>query len=250
MVSFWHSPFERFLHIDADAVCWGDVLDGVPWQDYDLIYNEPHEVITPFIQRSQYFDPTKIAPPFKWEGKPFFNSGIFTARRGILDLEEYLFYLAHERHAPGSFSCGDQGILNLMTFHRITDGRITARSWPFQAIVPVIPVKELRGRFRFHNSRPVVMQNDQRLIHWAGTKPLLLERSGFSEPMTYYRLQHLQLAKSARRFIGKLGLFAEEVHAHYTARHGGNYVLAAYSKMRWLMSRFRASATTIRSMPS
>jgi hypothetical protein len=237
MISFWHSPFERFLHIDADAVCWGNVLDGVPWQQYDLIYNEPHEIITPYIQRTQYFDPAKITPPFEWESKQFFNTGIFSAKRGILDIQEYLGYLAHERRAPGSFSCGDQGILNLMAFHRIAEGRIRARSWPFQAVVPVIAVDELRARFRFRSGRPVVTQNDQRLIHWAGPKPLLWHQPAFSEPMTYYRLRHWQLAKSVRFLFGKLGLLGEEMHARFTARHRGNYAAAAYCKIRWIIGR-------------
>jgi hypothetical protein len=36
MVAFWHSPFERFLHIDVDAVCWGDFLTGMPRFRSDL----------------------------------------------------------------------------------------------------------------------------------------------------------------------------------------------------------------------
>src|SRR6266480_4058902 len=54
MIAFWHSPFERFLHIDADTICWGDILRDIPWREYDFIFNEPHELITPYIQRSQY----------------------------------------------------------------------------------------------------------------------------------------------------------------------------------------------------
>lgn len=37
MVAFWHSPFEHFLHIEADAVCWGDVSKTLPWIDFDFI---------------------------------------------------------------------------------------------------------------------------------------------------------------------------------------------------------------------
>jgi hypothetical protein len=240
MIAFWHAPFERFLHIDSDAVCWGNFLDGVPWQDHDLIYNEPHEVITPFIQCSQYFDPAKVFPDlssFPHQRQPFFNSGCFVARKGIFDLEEYLSLLAFQKRKPASFLCGDQGILNFMAFKRITAGAIKAVAWPLQAVVPVIPPEELVNRFRIVSGRPVVHQNDRRLIHWAGPKPYLTGEAVFPAPMTHYRLEHLRRAGSPLGHLGKLGLMLEEVHSRITGRHGGSYLKAIRAKLRWHLSR-------------
>src|SRR5215813_3881797 len=240
MIAFWHSPFERFLHIDADAVCWGDFTRGLPWEEYDLIYNEPHEIITDYIQRTQYFDPEIIFPElpgFPWRGQPFFNTGVFAARRGIFDLGEYLGLLRFQRRYPPSFLCGDQGILNYLAFRHITAGRLRARSWPFQAVVPVIPYGKLVARFRFVRGRPLIEENDRRLIHWAGPKPYLIECHAYVEPMVHYRLEHLRRARSKWRFVGRIALVVEELNVRITGRHGGSYARAALSKIRWWVSR-------------
>ncbi len=239
MIAFWHSPFERFLHIDADTICWGNILTNLPWAEFDLIYNEPHEEITDYIQRTQYFEPEKIFeqfPPFRWQGQPYFNSGCFMARRGIFELEEYIELLEFLERNPGAVFM-DQGILNFMAFRKITEGRIKARSWPFQAIVPAIAGEELRRRFRFVSGRPLVNDDDRRIIHWAGPKPYLTRSPPFAEPMVFYRLEHLRRLKSHRRFLGKLGLALEEVDARVKTNNGGSYWRAIGAKVRWLMTR-------------
>lgn len=240
MIAFWHSPFRWFLHIDSDAVCWGDFTQGLPWAEFDLIYNEPHEIITNHIQTTQYFDPEMIfpaLPAFPWQGQPFFNTGVFTARRGIFDLDEYLGLLRFQERHPQSFLCGDQGILNYLAFRHITAGRLHVRSWPFQAVVPVVRHEELAARFTFANGRPVIRERDRRLIHWAGPKPYLIERHPYVEPMVHYRLEHLRRSRSKWRFLGRVALAFEELNARITRRHGGSYARAAMSKVRWWASR-------------
>lgn len=245
MIAFWHAPFERFLHIDADAVCWGDFTAGLPWRDYDFIFNEPHETITPEIQRSQYFDPARVfefIPEFDWRGRPYFNTGIFVARRGMFPLEEYLALRAHQERRPDVFISGEQGLLNLMAFRAIAAGRVKATPWPLQAVVPVIPPAELERRFHFEAGRPVVRADDRRLIHWAGRKPLLREHAPFHQPMTFYRTEHLRRARSPLRFLGSSGLRLEELHARLTGRHGGSYARAVQSKVSFLARRLRRSS--------
>jgi hypothetical protein len=240
MIAFWHSPFERFLHIDADAVCWGNFLTGLPWHEFDLIYNEPHEVITDFIQNSQYFDPEQVFetfPLFPWQGSPFFNTGIFMGRRGIFDIHEYLDLLAFQKKCPNAFLCGDQGIFNFMAFRKIAEGSIKACAWPLQVVVPVIPADELAARFQIVGGKPVVREGDRRLIHWAGAKPFLMGERSFPAPMTHYRMEHLRRISSPRRFLGKLGLILEEIHARISARYGGNYLRAIKTKTNHLRLR-------------
>jgi hypothetical protein len=244
MVAFWHSPFERFLHIDPDTVCWGDIVRDLPWRDYDLIYNEAHEKITPFIQRTQYFDPAVVFPAFPkfpWRGKPFFNTGVFAARRGIFDLDEYLELVAFQKVTRGSFFT-DQGPLNFMAFKLIAEGRLTARAWPFQAVVPVIPPEELKSRFRFENNEPSVKDNDRRVIHWAGPKPRLGRSDLFDAPMTYHRLCHLRMAKPVPTGLGRPALVLEELYCRMTAPpYGGSYRAAALAMLRswWRRAKSR-----------
>jgi hypothetical protein len=242
MVAFWHSPFERFIHIDADTVCWGDFTEGLPWREYDLIYNEPHETITPFIQRTQYFDPELIESRFRWEGRPFFNSGIFLGRRGMFDLDEYLELLAAYRRNPSSVFA-DQGMLNMLSFRAIESGKIRARDWPFQALVPVTSVEELENRFTVRDRKPVVRVGDARLIHWAGKKPKRRLRGTFPGPMAYFQREHLRARGGLRALAGSITLDVEDMHARLTARHGGSYVAAAEAKLRYLL---RALAARVR----
>lgn len=251
MVAFWHAPFERFLHIDADAVCWGNLLEGVPWKDFDLIYNEPHEVITDTIQKSQYFDPDQVFPAFPsfpWKGLPFFNTGIFVGRRGLFDLEEYLALLDFQRRHPSALLCGDQGILNFMAFRKICAGTLEARSWPFQAVVPVISIEELRHRFAFRDGTPLVKPGDPRLIHWAGPKPYLSRKGPFPEPMTYYRLQHLRRIGSPRRHLGRIGLMLEEIDSRIGVAYGGSYARAARAQLSRMGALLGSGARSSRAL--
>ena len=216
MIAFWHSPFERFMHVDSDTIWWGDVLQDLPWREYDIIYNEPHEVITPEIQKSQYFDPDKLfarVPNFPWKGWPYFNTGSFVARRGILDLDEYLWLLELQQEQHDIFISGEQGILNYMIFRRVAGGEITALPWPLQAVVPVIASRDLRRRFQFHRGQPVLNDSDRRVIHWAGRKPYLVRNSVFLEPMTHYRMVYLRDSKSTLKILGRFGLMLEEIRA-------------------------------------
>ena len=182
MIAFWHSPFARFMHLDSDTIWWGNVLEDMPWREYDLIYNEPHEVITPDIQKSQYFDPKKLfrrLAYFPWERQPYFNTGCFIARRGILDRDEYLSLLAIQKKEPDIFISGEQGILNYMLFKLIAGQKISARSWPLQAIVPVIANDDLTTRFRFRDNKPILHDFERpRVIHWAGRKPYMIRDIG------------------------------------------------------------------------
>lgn len=239
MVSFWHSPFDRFLHIDPDAVCWGNLIEDLPYENYDLIFNEPHEKITHHIQKTQYFDPDLAKPllkGWKWINQPYFNTGIFSAKRGTFDIDEYLEILSFQKAQPGSLFT-DQGPLGILTFRNACRGSIKVRDWPLQAVVPVIPVQELKSRFRFVDGDPAVAVGDRRLIHWAGKKPLLIRKHPFHQPMTHFRLRHLANQRSFSRFFGSANLYVEELHYRLTSRHSGSYFKAAASKFRYLIYR-------------
>jgi hypothetical protein len=234
MVAFWHCPFEHFVHIDPDTVCWGDFLRGLPWRDYDIVYNEPHELITSFIQRTQYFDPDLVLhafPDFPTGEHPFFNTGVFAARRGLFDLEEYLDLLEFQRKTRKSFFT-DQGILNFMTFRHLAAGNLTARAWPLQAIVPVVPAQDLKRRFRFERRTPKIDDADRRVIHWAGKKPMLCRPVGFMAPMAHFRLGHLRRVRSPAVALGRLALLGEELHARMTWRHDGSLIRGVLWRLR------------------
>lgn len=188
MPALWEAPFERIIHVDADAVLWGDIRKNLPSEDWDFVHNEPHEEITDFIQRTQYFDPEKVfkyIPAFEWQGNPYFNSGAFACRVGSLDIQEYIKMLKIQEVKPGLFF-QDQSYLNILVFRAMRDGRIKVKQAHLQTAVPVLSRRELESRFQTHNGEPVPWSQPT-VIHWAGPKPYTTNPDVFSLPMDYFR---------------------------------------------------------------
>lgn len=205
MVAFWHSPFERFLHIDADAVCWGDFFQANWLHEADLVVNSSHEVVTDDLLREQYFDVSKLPPT--WVGldpnrDSLFNSGTFGSRRGLFDLREYINILDFMRKNQGSIF-QDQGILNILSIRYKNNIRFLQKD--LQVVVPVVSRQELESRFVVSEDGPIVNSGDKRLLHWAGAKPRRASTvvSDFTLPMDYYRLKHFGLYKGARSPFGR-----------------------------------------------
>jgi hypothetical protein len=189
LVAFWEAPFERIFHIDADAVIWGDVRRNIPDGDWDVVFNEPHEEITEFIQRTQYFDPNiifKHIEPFPWQGNSYFNAGVVYLKRGALDLNEYIKMLEGKRNYPDVFINMDQGILNILVFRALKSGKIKATQAHLQSAVPVLPKAELKWRFPIQNGKPMPWVQPS-VVHWAGPKPYTTNPDVFSLPMDYFR---------------------------------------------------------------
>lgn len=187
MIGFWEAPFERVLHVDPDAVWWGDIRQNLPSVMPDVVYNSPHELITPYIQRTQYFDPDKlfrIVPEFDWQSHLYFNTGVLCVRRGSLDLDEYLRMQELQRNHPDILMTGEQGMLNILVFRGVTEKRLSAEAADLQTVVPVIAKELLERRFQFREGEPVVTHPT--VIHWAGPKPWFSNRSVYSAPMTYF----------------------------------------------------------------
>jgi hypothetical protein len=189
MVAFWESPFEQIFHVDADAVLWGDVRKNLPSVEWDVIFNEPHEEITDYIQRTQYFDPARIfnhIEPFDWKGNSYFQAGVVCVRRGVLDLGEYLQMLEGQRAHPDVFINMDQGMLNILVFRALKAGKIKAAQAHLQCVVPVIAKPELESRFQMRYGKPVPWVQPT-IVHWAGPKPYKKNPEVFSLPMDFFR---------------------------------------------------------------
>jgi hypothetical protein len=188
LVALWESPFEVNLHVDADAVLWGDIRQNLPDGNWDFVYNEPHEAITEFIQKTQYFSPDIIPMigEFDWKGLPYFNTGVFGFKSGILDLQECIRLLKIRSSHIEKFGAGDQGILNILVFRALKAGKIKASPAHLQTVVPVIAKPELQSRFQICNGNPVGWVKPT-VVHWAGPKPYKKNPDVFSLPMDYFR---------------------------------------------------------------
>jgi len=189
MIALWEAPFERIIHVDADAVLWGDIRNNLPETDWDFVYNEPHEVITDFIQKTQYFDPESVfqhIEKFHWQGNPYFNSGVFASKVGVLDLNEYVKMLHIQNLTPGPFFLQDQSYLNIMIFRALHAGSLKVAEAHLQSAVPVLSKLDLENRFRVNGGAPIPWIQPT-VVHWAGPKPYKVNPDVFSLPMDFFR---------------------------------------------------------------
>ena len=211
---FWESRFERFLYLDADTVLWGNPFEGIDLLRADLIHNTPHEPYTPHILRSQYFDPDRVfavTRPFPWEGRHYFNTGVFIGCRGIFDIHDYLQLLDVRDRDASLLGAGDQGIFNVLVFRGAAEGRLTVAEAPLQTVLPVVPRREQSERFRVSAAGPHVSAADRTVLHWAGPeKPFLLRSDVYTAPMTHYRKQFL---RDSGRHPSALTLLREDLRA-------------------------------------
>ena len=194
MIAFWEAPFDLVFHVDSDAVLWGDVRKNLPPGPWDVVHNEPHETITDYIQKTQYFDPARVfqhVPPFAWEGHPYFQAGVICVRRGALNLDEYIRMLELQRRFPDVFINGDQGMLNLLVFRAFQAGTLRVKPAHLQTVLPVLAKAELEQRFRIENGRPVVT-GQPTILHWAGPKPWRGNPEVFKAPMDYFRARGMR----------------------------------------------------------
>jgi hypothetical protein len=220
MVAFWEAPFEIVLHVDADAVLWGDVRTNLPPFPWDVVFNEPHEIITPHIQNTQYFDPDKIfnyIEKFPWQGNPFFNTGVICVRKNSLDLDEYIRMLELQRKFTDIFMCGEQGILNILVFRAVQAGKIKAKSAHLQSVVPSISKEQLETRFKIKNGVPQLLERPT-VVHWAGAKPWFNSKEIFSTPMDYFRQKAMLQCGVPKLIPTNAALAADEIFSRILPR--------------------------------
>ncbi|MBU6148955.1 MAG: glycosyltransferase [Verrucomicrobia bacterium] len=203
MIGFWEAPFERVFHLDVDTIMWGDVRKNFPKITWDVLHNEPHEIITPKIQKEQYFCTKtleKELPDFLLKNKPFFNSGVICIKKNVLNLDFYIKLLELQKKNQGKIGPGEQGILNLLVFKGEDMGELKTASTHLQTVVPVCEREILLKKFQ--------SQNIPTVFHWAGKKPWVLNPGHFPEPMHLFRRKS---AVRPRSKILDLDLVLEEI---------------------------------------
>lgn len=211
MIAFWEAPFDTIFHIDADAVLWGDPRKNLPEGNWDVVYNEPHEEITDFIQKTQYFDPSRIFDhinSFPWEGNPYFQAGVVCIKRNVLDLDEYLRMLEGQRKHPDIFINGDQGMLNILVFRALHSGKLKTTSAHLQSVIPVLENEDLEKRFQIIEGFPVVEQAT--ILHWAGPKPWRENKEIFRKPMDFFRARGFRECGLSKMIPVEIAMAMEE----------------------------------------
>jgi hypothetical protein len=196
MIAFWESPFEKFLFLDADTVVWGNVLRFADCNDSDIVIDQPYGAYSNETTSKFFFDIKGIEthfPSFQWRDRPYFVSGVFVAKKGIFELDEYVDLLNFNAKKPGIFKYGEQGILNFMTFRAADEGRVRLASRDMQTLIRRHSQNELEERFPLNVKGPDCKDREQEasVIHWAGFKPYIVNTGAYSKPMQFFRQKFL-----------------------------------------------------------
>jgi hypothetical protein len=118
--------------------------------------------------------------------------------------------LEGQRKNPDVFINMDQGILNILVFRAVRDGRINALSAHLQSVVPVLSKDELESRFQVQNGEPVPWTQPT-VVHWAGPKPYTTNPDVFSLPMDYFREIGMREFGLPNWVPAKAGMRADEI---------------------------------------
>jgi len=238
LVAFWEAPFKLFLYLDSDVVLWGNILKHIELGEFDFICNEPHEVYTDLIYKEQYFDAELLfnyTEYFDWKSCHFFNSGVYIARKNIFDFDEFqeIVNLWHYHRDIELLPTDPQSILNVLVFRNKLKNKIRVAEAHLQTVVPVIDRKNLETTFAFSNGEPIVKKDT--VIHWAGTKPLMMnKKTVFISPENYFRKLHLKNIKSWWYYFPLIYFYYEEYISILNRYHKGSVWVYFRSKLNRL----------------
>ena len=200
MNAIWHSPYERFLHLDADTVVWGNIQEKVFPDNADVGWSfsgvSDLEPVKAYID-NWFFNPKKVSkhfPEFPWHKywQRFACTGVYSLKRDCIPIEEYKRIMKLSRFDPNLFKFGEMGLLNLMVFRAVDKGQLSIQEKDFQVIFPDHTQETLQKRFSFKNGQPVVVAGDEQVLHMPDNKPLHDNPDCYSEPMTFFRLKYLK----------------------------------------------------------
>jgi len=181
MIAFWESPWEYFVYLDADTAVSGDITTlFTDMNEFDFVLDEPEESSDDPGINKWFFDLGRVAvhyPDFDPRAyrANYFCTGVFAARRGALQMEDYRAAMAaHLSDAQIYRFGGEMGMLNLLIFLGHQRGELTFRQRRIQMLTADHDDAYLQQRLE--EERPWV-------FHYAGSKPLAIG-SAFNQPMT------------------------------------------------------------------
>lgn len=233
LIAFFESPFDKFLYLDSDLVLWGNILKHIKLDDFDFIHNEPHEPYTEKIYKGQYFDYDNLfehTEYFDWKKCHFFNSGVVISKRNIFDFDEFKEIIQLWKHNKKLLPTDPQSILNVLAFRNKLKDKIKVGEAHLQTVVPVINKQELETIFSFSANEPVVIKDT--VIHWAGIKPLMMNKDKvFIAPERYFRKLHLKNIRSMWYYLPLPYFYYEEYLALLNRYHQGSVLVYIKKKL-------------------
>lgn len=168
MAAFWHSPFEKFLFMDADTIMWGNVPDMLPYRNYDVIIHGNGKPVNERNINHFYFSTPKVStkfPDVPWKDGPISCTGVFVAKRGIFTRDFYEMMLSLQKEDPSMFFWGEQGYLSLMFLIEKHKGNISIGEYEFQLL------HHEQDLDRFFTTGADQTIDVPKVVHFAGNKP-------------------------------------------------------------------------------
>jgi hypothetical protein len=190
MVTFFESPFENYLFLDADTVVCGDVSGIFDPKEYDLVVDKrshfDDQAISKWLFDVEQF--RKFFPAFDFDKhrEDYFCTGVFFAKRGVLDLSRYREILEFTQCHPGVFKFWEMGFLNFMIFESKDLGRNRVLGLPYQMIASDHDAESMRVRFESAIKNPTSV-DDPFVFHFPNPKAFKFQKACYSYPMTYFR---------------------------------------------------------------
>lgn len=194
MITFWESPFEYFLWLDADTCVWGDVRKYADFENFDLIIDQPNCTYKPDDIDEFFFNQKWIRdhyPTFNLEqhNQCYFCTGVLFSKKGVFEIEEYKEIIEKVKKHPNMFRYGEMGFLNYMIFSALQKGMVRVKQVDFQYLVPDYPIEETESRFSFDQEEYPIVDTEPTVLHYCGNaKPIVQSPHGYwTYPMTYFR---------------------------------------------------------------
>jgi lipopolysaccharide biosynthesis glycosyltransferase len=199
MIAFWESPFDHFLLLDADTCVWGNLAQGVEWESYDMVIDQPHYSFDDKAINTWFFDTKRlrdIDPLFQPElySRNYFCTGVFFSRKQVFDLEWYKELIELSKKEPNLFKYGEMGMLNYMIFRSVQDEKINVKNEYIQHICPDYDKRETRKLFPIQNKKPKVNGRPMAIHYNGNRKPYRNNMLAYHLPMTLFRELHYHTA--------------------------------------------------------
>lgn len=217
MAALWEAPWPTALFVDADTVVLGDVRRYVDFNQVDVVtdrhfFDTYHAYFTRspldrFLCDSNeqdasvaahlagwFFQPALVQaryPSFDWRSAlpRVFCPGALFARRGCLDLEDYLRLHKDRIDGSGIVASGDMGVLNIMVLKAAQERSVRlAQSSDLHVLAFQHEDKELERRFPLGDDGTPLMPNRTSVLHWSGhPKPSISGAGIYPELMNSFR---------------------------------------------------------------
>jgi hypothetical protein len=190
MISFFESPFENFLFLDADTIVCGDVSGIFNPNEYDLVVDKRNHFDDYAISK-WFFDVDKFReffPAFDY-GKhrdDYFCTGMFFAKRGVFDLSRYREVLDFTKRHPNVFKFWEMGFLNFLIFESKDLRKNRVLGLPYQLVASDHDADALRKMFESAIKNPSGCDRPS-IFHFPNPKSFKFQTSCYTYPMTYFR---------------------------------------------------------------